>query len=99
MSEWADLLITFFESVLHNHCWAALDLVAGIEQPFDSPIVQNPRTDPGGRLGDLPPKTYESNFFIMILYKLENNIGDLKPFFLPLLCHSSVMKYTSSLLQ
>jgi len=34
-------LSSSFQSVLHNHCQAALDLGAGVEQPFDCLIVQN----------------------------------------------------------
>jgi len=34
----------------------------------------------------------------MIMYKLENNIRDIKPFCRPLFCHSSAVKYTSFLL-
>jgi len=33
--------LSSFQSVLHNHCQAALDLGAGVEQPFDCLIVQN----------------------------------------------------------
>jgi len=48
-----------------------------------------------------PPKTYESTvtLFTMILYNSENNIRDTRPFCRPLFCHSSVVKYVSSLLQ
>jgi len=33
----------------------------------------------GSRKGNRPPKTYESNFFTMILYNSENSIRDIKP--------------------
>jgi len=39
------------------------------------------------------------SLFTMILYNSENNIRDIRPFCRPLFCHSSVVKYTSSLLQ
>jgi len=35
----------------------------------------------------------------MIFYNSENSIRDIRPFCRPLFCHSSVVKYTSSLLQ
>ena len=52
----------------------------------------------GGDWGDFPPKTYESNFFTVILNNSENIIRDIRPFCRPLFCHCSVVKYTSSLL-
>jgi len=36
-------------------------------------------------------------FFTMILHNSENSIYDIRPFCRPLFCHSSVVKYTSSL--
>ena len=47
----------------------------------------------------IPPKTYVSNFFTMILYNSENSIRDLRPFCRPLFYHSSVVKYSSSLME
>jgi len=35
----------------------------------------------------------------MILYNSENSMRGIKPFHRPLFCHSSVVKYSSSLLQ
>jgi len=52
----------------------------------------------GGDWGVSTPKTHEINFFTIISYSSENNIRDIRPFFRPLCCHRSVMKYTSSLL-
>jgi len=50
--------------------------------------------DPEGSISS--PKTCETIFFAM---NLENTIHDISPFCRPLFCHSSVVKYTSSLLQ
>jgi len=53
-----------------------------------------------GRLGrSLPLKPTQVTLFTMILYNWENSIRDIRPFFHPLFCHSSVAKYPSSLLQ
>ena len=66
------------------HCWERQD---------------EPGADPGGAIGAIAsPKTYESNF-TMILYNPENSIRDIRRFCDPLFCRSSVVKYTSSLLQ
>ena len=49
-----------------------------------------------------PRKTYESNFSNHDFEQLknsENSIRDFRPFCRPLFCHSSVVKYTSFLLQ
>jgi len=54
----------------------------------------------GSRGGAIaPPKTYQSNFFTIILYNSESNIRDIWPFRRPLFCYRSVVKYTSPLLQ
>jgi len=54
----------------------------------------------GGRLGRLPPlKPTKATFFTMILYNLENSIRDIRLFCRPLFCHSSFVRYASSLLQ
>ena len=46
-----------------------------------------------------PPKTYRSNFFHHnFVQNSENNIRDIRPFFRQLFCHTSAVKYTSSLL-
>jgi len=37
--------------------------------------------------------------FTIILYNSENSIRDVSTFYLPLFCHTSVVKYTSFLLQ
>jgi len=59
------------------------------------------RADPGGgEWGDRAPlNTTKVTFFTMILHNLESTIRDVRPFCRPLFCHSSVMKYASSLLQ
>jgi len=49
-----------------------------------------------GRLGRSPPIiAIKVTLFTIILYNSENSIRDKRPLF----CHSSVAKYTSSLLQ
>jgi len=45
-----------------------------------------PTSDFQGRIqgddwGDCPPKTYESNFFTIMLYNSEHNIRDIRLFF------------------
>jgi len=53
----------------------------------------------GGRLGRSPTlKPTKVTFFTIILYNSENNIHDIRPFFRHLCYHTSVVKYTSSLL-
>jgi len=54
--------------------------------------------DPGGR-AIAPLKPTKVTFFTMILNNSENSIRDVRPFCRPLFSHSSVVKYTSSLLQ
>ena len=51
----------------------------------------------GERLPSLKPK--KITLFIMIFYNSENSFRDLRPFCRPSFCHSSVVKYTSPLLQ
>jgi len=55
----------------------------------------------GGDWGNLPGalKPKKVTLFTIILYNSENSIHDTRPFCRPLFCHSSVVKYTSSLLQ
>jgi len=53
--------------------------------------------DPGG--GISPPKTYETNFIHHGITIRKNRFRDIRPFCRLLFCHSSVVKYTSSLLQ
>ena len=55
------------------------------------------RIQGGGTIA--PTKTYESNFFHHDFENLENSIRDIRPFWRPLFCHSSVVKYTSCPLQ
>jgi len=54
----------------------------------------------GGFIGErsLPLKLTKVTLFTMIFYNSENSIRDIRPFYHPLFCHSSVMKYISSLL-
>jgi len=55
-----------------------------------------------GAIGTIVPpplKHRKETLFTMILYNSENNIPYIRPFCRPLLCHSSVVKYTSFLLQ
>jgi len=64
---------------------------------FDSPL------NSGGSRGAIevitPLKPTKVTLSTMILYNSENSIRDIKPFCSPLICHSSVVKYTSSLVQ
>ena len=55
----------------------------------------------GGDWGDRPPplKSTKVALVTMIFYISENNIRHIRPFCRPLLCHSSVVKYTLSFLQ
>ena len=53
--------------------------------------------DPRGRSAHR--KTYESNLFHHDLYNSENSIRSMRLFYRPLFCHSSVVTYTSLLLQ
>ena len=59
-----------------------------------------PGADPGGgAIGAIAPlKLTKATLFTIILYISENSVSDIRPFCRPLLCHSSVVKYTSSLL-
>ena len=51
-------------------------------------------------IGALAPlKPTKVTFFTMILNNSENSIRDIRPFYRPFFCHSSVVKYTSSFLQ
>ena len=45
-----------------------------------------------------PPKPLKVTFFTIIVYNSENNIRGIRLFFRQLFCHTSVVKYTSSLL-
>jgi len=56
----------------------------------------------GSRRGDWddrPPKTYESKFFHHDFAQFGKQYLRFKAILLPLFCHSSFVKYTSSLLQ
>jgi len=54
----------------------------------------------GGAIGAIAPvKPTKVTLFTMILHNLENSIHDIRPFCRQLLCHSNVVKYTSSLVQ
>jgi len=46
-----------------------------------------------------PLKPTKITSFTILFYNSENSICDIRPFCRPLFCHSSVVKYTSSLLQ
>ena len=64
------------------------------------PPIVNRGESRGGAIGAIaPPTTYESNFIHNDFCSLENNIPDIRPFCRPLFCHSSVVNFTSSLLQ
>jgi len=65
--------------------------------PF--PVSLNQEQIQGGNWGDHPPKTYESNFFHYDFVHFGKQHLRLRPVCHPLFCHSSVVKYTSSLLQ
>jgi len=49
-----------------------------------------------GEIAHLKPA--KVNLLIMIVYISENSIRDIRLFCRPLFCHSSVLKYTASLL-
>ena len=49
--------------------------------------------------GDRPPEIYESNLIHHNFNNSKNSIRTIRAFFRPLFCHSSAVKYTSSLLQ
>jgi len=49
--------------------------------------------------GDRPLKPTKVTSCTLIFYNLENGIRDMRPLCSPLFCHSSVVKYISSLLQ
>jgi len=53
----------------------------------------------GGDWGNQPSKTYESNFIHHDFVQFRKQHSRLRLFCRPLFCHSSVVKYTSSLLQ
>jgi len=53
--------------------------------------------DPGGTIAPLKPT--KVSLFTIIFYNSKNNIRDISLFCRPLFCHSSVEKYTSSILQ
>jgi len=58
------------------------------------------RADPWETIGAIAPqKPTKIALFTAILYISEDSICDIRLFFRPLFCHSSVVKYTSSLLQ
>ena len=46
-----------------------------------------------------PLKPIKVTLFTIIFYNAEKSIRDIRPFCCPSFCNSSVMKYTSSLLQ
>jgi len=52
-----------------------------------------------GRLGRSSLKPMKVTFSTTIIYNSENNIRDIRSFFRPIFCHSSVVKYASTLLQ
>jgi len=51
-----------------------------------------------GDWGDRHPKTYDSKFIHQDFIQFRKQHSRSRPFFRPLFCHSSVVKYTSSLL-
>jgi len=53
----------------------------------------------GGRLGRSFLKPTKVTFFTTIIHNSENNSRDIRSFCRPVFCHSSVVKYTSTLLQ
>ena len=53
----------------------------------------------GRSRGGIPPVKPTILNFITILYNSGNSIGDIRSFCRPVFCHSSVVEYTSSLLQ
>jgi len=61
--------------------------------------VQNRGGSRGGDWGDRSPKTTKVTLLTMISYNSKNSIRNIRPFFRPLFCQSSVVKNTSSILQ
>jgi len=51
----------------------------------------------GGNWGNRPLKPTKVTLFTVILFNWEKSIRDIRPFCGQLFCHSSVVKYTSSL--
>jgi len=85
-------------NILARFTWRVLPVCARFLQPRWASRKQG--RIQGGRLGQSPPlKPTKVTFFTMIFYNLENSIRDIRPFSRPLFCHSSVVKYTSCLLQ
>jgi len=60
--------------------------------------LEEVRTE-GGRLGRSTLKPMKVTFFTTIIYNSENNIRNIRSFCRPIFCYSSVVKYTSTLLQ
>ena len=61
---------------------------------------QHKRAPRGGFTGTIAHlKPAKVTLFTMILYNSENGIRDIRPFSIPFICHSSVVKYISFLLQ
>jgi len=69
----------------------------------DEWICSNASTSSDGSRGAIgtnaPLKPTEVTLLIIILYNSEYSIRGLRPIYHPLFCQSSVVKYTSSLLQ
>ena len=87
------LLSDFARGILHVNLEVSLvSLILEVAE------MLKPRADPGV---DRSPQKKPTNvtLFTMIFYNSENSVRDLRPFCRPLFCHSSVLKYTWSLLQ
>ena len=78
--------------VCSANCWPLTSKLSTVDPP-----TQQSGADPGG--GAIPPVKPTILNFITILYNSGNSIGDIRSFCRPVFCHSSVVEYTSSLLQ
>ena len=88
---------------LHNLLQQSVANISGKEYTYLVTIIAMSLAIPhpgGGAVGAIAPlKPTKVTLFTMIFYNTENNIRDISPFCSPLFCHSSVVKYTSYLLQ
>jgi len=84
--------------VVRNQCLS--DILVATHGLFPSGSHKDAGADPGGQSPQSPPlEATKVSFFTLILNNSENSIGDIRPFCHPLFCHSSVVRYTLSLLQ
>jgi len=98
---------TFFKATLGSIWTELLVLAQSWSTDLCAFLSDHPKVDllsrggsREGRLGrSLSLKPTKVTLFTMILYNSENSIRDIRLFCRPLFCHSSFVKFTSSLLQ